>query len=59
MGFYFGVLPLNDASGIANSEDPVIWVSTVCLNVSVRKFRIFTVHVHLYAVLLKINDLDI
>ena len=50
-----------NANGIAYSEDPdqtapsgarrssLIWVFTVCPNVSVPKFRIFTVHHQEYA----------
>ena len=34
-----------DAEGIANS---LIWVCTVCPDLSVRKLRNITIHVHLY-----------
>ena len=40
--FYYGVIPPNDANGIANSEDPDQTVPRACPRISVRKCRIFT-----------------
>ena len=37
----------NGAKGIANIEDPdLIWVCTVCPDLSVQKLRVITVHVY-------------
>ena len=55
----------NDANGIANSEDPdqtapigsltaligsLIWVCTVCSDLSVRKLRVITVKLYCYTI---------
>ena len=47
--FYHVVLPSTDADGTANSEDPdqtalLIWVCTVCLDLSDRKLRILRIN---------------
>ena len=49
MWLYHRVMSPNDADGMANSVDPdqtmssLIWVCTVCPDLSVRKLRIITV----------------
>ena len=49
MWLYHRVMSPNDADGMANSVDPdqtaPLWDCTVCLGISVRKFRINTVPV--------------